>query len=432
MITRVHIQGYKTLRDVEVRFRPLTVVLGPNSAGKSNLHDALALLARMATVPNLNAAFEDHRGSPVEAFSFGEAGLADLLARDSARFTIEADIELSDAVVQSVEDQVRRAREGLPDASSREPRPSITERRLRYGVTIEIRTASGHLRVMDESLRALRVDGQPRESRRPFLERTNGRIHLRMEKQAHPVYEEVGQDRTIVSKGLYPPHYPHVTALREELSRWRFYYLEPTAMREEVPLREVPSLNARGTNIAAFFSSLKATRPRQFEAIAQALQQVIPSLHGIDVQRTKEGFVRLMVSEQGMPLSARIASEGTLRVLALLAITNPLSPISVVGYEEPENGVHPRRLAVVADLLRNAARRGETQFLINTHSPVLPEFFESDPRSVLLRCYRDGRATRFDEFMPSGPLLRETEIADALDEAETPLRDKVVRGDLGG
>jgi predicted ATPase len=253
-----------------------------------------------------------------------------------------------------------------------------------------------------------------------------------MEKQAHPVYEEVGQDRTIVSKGLYPPHYPHLSALREELARWRFYYLEPTAMREEIPLREVASLNARGTNIAAFFNSLKATKPKQFDAIAKALRQVIPSLDGIDVERTEEGFVRLMVSEQGMPLSARIASEGTLRVLALLAIANPLEPVSVVGYEEPENGVHPRRLQVVADLLRKATRRGETQFLINTHSPVLPEFFETDPHSVLLRCYRDGRATQFEPFTTSGPLLREQEISDALDEAETPLRDRFVRGDFGG
>jgi predicted ATPase len=433
LITRAHIKGYKTLRDVEVEFKPLTVVLGPNSAGKSNLHDALALLGRMGTAQNLNAAFEAHRGSPLEAFSFGDAGLADVLARESARFSIEADIQLSDSVVRSVEDQIRRAREGLPEAGAREPRPFVTERRLRYGVTVEIRTSSGHLRVVDEYLLALRADGEPRGSRRPFLERTSGRIHLRMEKQAHPVYEEVGQDRTIVSKGLYAPHYPHITALREELARWRFYYLEPTAMRDEIPLREVSSLNARGTNIAAFFNSLKASKGGQFDAIAKALHQVIPSLDGIDVERTVEGFVRLMVSEQGMPLSARIASEGTLRVLALLAIANPLEAVSVVGYEEPENGVHPRRLAVVADLLRNATRRGDTQFLINTHSPVLPEFFEADPRSVLLRCYRDGRATQFEPFRTSGPLFGDQEISDALDEdVETPLRDRFVRGDFGG
>lgn len=432
MITRVAVKGYKSLQDVDVLLAPLTVVFGPNSAGKSNLHDALALLARLATASNLNAAFESHRGSPLEAFSFGDHGLAGLMSRQSAKLSIEADIDLTDSVVQSVENQIRRAREGLPDHGQRERKASVTERKLRYGLTVEVRTASGHLRIVDEYLLALRADGRPRGSRRPFLEKANGRIHLRMEKQAHPVYEELGQDRTVVSKGLYTPHYPHISALREELSRWRFYYLEPTAMREEIPLREVSSLNALGTNIAAFFNSLKAANPQQFSAVEKALHQVIPSIDGIDVERTNEGFVRLIIKEQGMPISARIASEGTLRVLALLAIANPLEPVSVVGYEEPENGVHPRRLAVVADLLRTAVKQGETQFLVNTHSPVLPELLEPDTRSTLLRCFREQRKTRFERFSTSGPLLREQELSDALDESETPFRDRFVRGDYGG
>ena len=174
-------------------------------------------------------------------------------------------------------------------------------------------------------------------------------IRLRMEKQGHPSNEEVGQDRSIVSKGLYPPHYPHMAALREELSRWRFYYLEPTAMREEAPLREVDSLDQRGTQIAAFFNTLLASNPPQFGAVSKALHQVIPNLDGIGVERTAEGFVRLLVSESGMRASARVVSEGTLRVLALLAITNPIEPVSVVGYEEPEHGAHDdgRDLAVL-------------------------------------------------------------------------------------
>ena len=356
-----------------------------------------------------------------------------MMQQESAEFSIEADISLSSIVRESVEAQIRRAREGLPGVSSAAlRRRSVTESRLRYGVTVEIRTVSGHLRVIDEYLIPLRSDGQPTNSRKPFLEKVGTKnIRLRMEKQGHPSNEEVGQDRSIVSKGLYPPHYPHIAALREELARWRFYYLEPTAMREEVPLREVESLDQRGTQIAAFFNTLLAMNPAQFSALSKALHQVIPNLDGVDVERTSEGFVRLLVSENGMRVSARVVSEGTLRVLALLAITNPIEPVSVVGYEEPENGVHPRRLELVANLLRRASERGPTQLLINTHSPILPEYFEGVKQGVLLRCFRDDGSTKYEQFDP-GPLFLRDQVEAALDEEVTPFRERVVRGDFGG
>ena len=157
MITRARVQNYKTLRDVEVDLAPLTVIFGPNSAGKSNLYDALSLLSRIATRPNLEDAFKGHRGSSLEAFSFGPKGVEDIMQQESAEFAVEADIRLSSAVIESVEAQIRRAREGLPGVSPAAlKRRSITETRLRYGVRVEIRTVSGHLRVIDEYLIPLR------------------------------------------------------------------------------------------------------------------------------------------------------------------------------------------------------------------------------------------------------------------------------------
>ena len=49
MLTRVHIDGYQSFHDVEVRLAPLAVMFGPNAAGKSNLLDALQPLAKLGT-----------------------------------------------------------------------------------------------------------------------------------------------------------------------------------------------------------------------------------------------------------------------------------------------------------------------------------------------------------------------------------------------
>ena len=100
MIRRIHIQRYKSLRDVKVALQPLSVLFGPNAAGKSNFIDALQLLSRIAGSRSLKEAFEPpYRGKPMESFSFDETGLEGLMKKESVSFQIEADIELSPAVI---------------------------------------------------------------------------------------------------------------------------------------------------------------------------------------------------------------------------------------------------------------------------------------------------------------------------------------------
>ena len=114
MIKRVRIKGYnKSLADVEVDLAALTVVIGPNAAGKSNLLDALGLLSRMVTQDTIEAAYKEHRGERLESFYYGDAGLQGLVERESAQFTIEVDVGLSSAVVADVEKHIRDLRHGL-------------------------------------------------------------------------------------------------------------------------------------------------------------------------------------------------------------------------------------------------------------------------------------------------------------------------------
>ena len=66
MLTRIHIQGYKSLKNVEVRLSELSVLFGPNAAGKSNFLDCLQLLSKLATSRTIKEAFEPpYRGKPL-------------------------------------------------------------------------------------------------------------------------------------------------------------------------------------------------------------------------------------------------------------------------------------------------------------------------------------------------------------------------------
>jgi len=226
LIRRVRIAGYKSLRDVEVRLRPLSVLFGPNSAGKSNFLDALQLLPRTVASRTLSEAFEPpYRGTPLESFSFGPGGLAGQLEKDQLSFSIEVDVELSDRTLKRVERQIAEMRKG--NGADGKSLDYIKEHLLRYRLELEVLPRSGILRVADEYLAALRDNEEIKASRKPFIERQGSRLRLRLEGQAHPTDHEIGLDHTLVSRPLYPSHYPHITALRRELMDWAFFYFEP-------------------------------------------------------------------------------------------------------------------------------------------------------------------------------------------------------------
>src|SRR6185437_11657113 len=83
MITRLEVDGFKSLRDFAVDLEPFTVFIGPNSAGKSNVLDALALLSRLASM-SVEEAFKHGRGRALDQFTRrgGEAG-------ETIRFAVE-------------------------------------------------------------------------------------------------------------------------------------------------------------------------------------------------------------------------------------------------------------------------------------------------------------------------------------------------------
>jgi predicted ATPase len=156
MIRRIAVRGYKSLKDVELKLKPLTVIIGPNATGKSNLFDALHLLKRIVRSRTLAEAFEAHRGDPIEAFSFGAEGISGLLKRDEAKFTLEVDVELSEWAIRFAEERIRAySAQGKSNGEARARRP-ITERYLRYKVSVAITPSRGVLRVVDESLLALK------------------------------------------------------------------------------------------------------------------------------------------------------------------------------------------------------------------------------------------------------------------------------------
>lgn len=420
MIKQVTIEGYKSFKKLSLDLKPLTVIFGPNASGKSNFLDALYLISRVVTKRNLSEAFEGHRGLPLESFYYGDRGYEKLLSKSNIRFTFEIDVILSPSVINKVEEIVKAKRRGIDS-----PAPSkkiITEKRLRYHLEIEGLPETGYLRVMDERLCAIKSNGGEKK-RSAFLECQGGHIHLRMEGQAHPIFYSRGLDHTVISESLYEPHYPHITAFRMELANWYTYYLEPRElMRDDVPLSEIESVGPRGQNLAAFLNTLKHKYPKDFDSLNLSLRRILPTEAAIDVELLKEGRVGLKLSENGLWFSARLISEGTLRVIGLLSAIHPRNPATLVAFEEPENGIHPVRLRLVGEILKNASQQYGKQIIVTTHSPILPEYFDDKDLFV---SRKDKKQTTIDTFSNLGPLFKRQAV-------EHALQDRILRGDFGG
>lgn len=406
MLTRAHIRGFKSLEDTEVRLAPLTVLFGPNAAGKSNLLDALRLLSRLATSGSVGEAFDPpRRGTPIEVFTVGRGGIEALAARARLAFSIEADLRLSEAVVAEVDRRIgamHGADDDAPPAAG-QALARVRERNLRYRVRIEMLPGAGVLRVADEYLVALNDEGEPAIARKPFVERQGERLHLRREGQANPVYYDCPLDHTVLSLPHHPPHYPHLVAARRELESWRFFRSSwRTGLADE--------------SLAAFLQALAARDPARFAAVEESLRAALPDFEGIDLAASDPGRVELRLREGGAFLPARVLSGGTLRLLGLLAQTGDGAAPALAGFEEPENGVHPRRLPLVADRLKTRAGAGETQHIVTTHSPALLDLL---PEKSLFAVRQSGRRTRIDPvsaWPPPG--------------GDAPVSARIMRGDF--
>ena len=391
MLQRLKVQGFKSLTDLEVDLPRLTVLFGPNAAGKSNLLEAVQALSRLGTNRTLSDAFSSAiRGYPLEAFGFPAGGLPALLRQPTARFSLEAAVGKGND-------------------------------HFRYRVAVAIEPRSGSLTVSDEYLASLNKKGEPKGN--PSIERVDGQLRVRRKsKPAHPRQESVGLNHTLLSDTRFSgAEYRAVENCRQEFERWRIYYLDPrTAMRSARPPADVRDIGALGEDIAPFLYRLRAEKANHFDAVKRTLRSLIPSVEDLAVDLDeKRGTLDIQVRQEGADFSSRIISEGTLRVLARCAIAvNPWSG-GLVAFEEPENGVHPRRLELIAKLLISLAMDQNHQVIVTTHSAlfcgaVLKESRKYKNEVALLSVSKAKRGTQVQPFNPAGPLYQDPELSAAL------------------
>lgn len=397
MLKRLKVKNFKSFREMEVELPRLAVFFGPNAVGKSNLIDAIQALSRIGTMRKFTDALSGPiRGNPFEMFRLPSGGLSELLSSPSAQFSLEADLAINNGT------------------------GSITNN-YRYRIEVEIAT-SGRLTNCGEFLSPLTKGGKLKNA--PAIESDDKGLIIRKQgKRGRPPTEELGNNYAILSdQRLGGPTHEHIERVRNELLLWQTYYLDPRiSMRVARPPIEAYDIGMYGDYMSSFLYRLKSEYRKHFDAMVRSVRTIIPTIDNVDVYLDKRrAELDLYIRQNGTDYSSRVISEGTLRIIGLCAITvNPWNG-SLLAFEEPENGVHPRRIELIARLIASLSSVGGQQVVVTTHSPIFVGEILKLARSEanhdigLFTFHNNDGETEILPFSYSASLLEDTEMVEQL------------------
>jgi len=175
--------------------------------------------------------------------------------------------------------------------------------------------------------------------------------------------------------------------LREYIRGWRFYdsfNISNDKMRRSVPIEQEPVLHEDAGNLSSVLHYLMTEHQPAFDELEQHLRSAVPGFRGLTVKaRGGPGEVIAFWREQGVDSDLSLAdlSDGILRLICWMAICLQPNPPSLVCIDEPDQGIHPRTLPILAGLFDKACER--TQMILATHASYFLTQFDLSQIAVM-------------------------------------------------
>ncbi|MDC0711578.1 AAA family ATPase [Stigmatella sp. ncwal1] len=350
-LAELKVDGYRALEGFGAQLEPLTVIIGANASGKSSLFDLLSFVS-FATVNPLPPEV-DPRSAGRTLFHMGAP------ERIALGFLVE--------------------RGG--------------GRRLHYQV--DFRGPVGTSSIASERLSSLRAtpEGEQQESF-TFLEFKGGKGNVRSPGKLSPEQWSLPRNELALRRTL-DPNWLTLNKFREYVASWGFYagfdVGTTSSIRRPVPTEPEPVLKDNGSNLSAVLAFLQSEHRDRWEELETHLRSAIPTFQSLGVKfKGGPGTTMGVWREEGVRGELTLAdlSDGTLKFLCWAALClSPRKP-PLICMDEPELGLHPRVLPVLAGLMRQASE--ESQLIIATHSPYFLSQFSLEEIAVMKKV--EGRA----------------------------------------
>lgn len=346
-LVSAHIKNFKSLGNVKLNFRDLTILVGCNSSGKSNSLAALSLISYM-----LKAASPPPAEVMQKLLRFG--------VRENLSFSL------------TVREQ-RKTAEYTVSVALGSTKPFYFQETLVIGKTKVIDIKNGEGKVRDE----------------------NGKNPQN--------YQSKAGNLALKSAGDFGDK-PFTARLAEFIRSWDFYDLDPELMRDSpllviggnisISRENIPSLDSRGREIQDVLQYWAENQLEKFQLISKELDRCM----GIGLKLVIEEGEKLIkvVEKDSLEVPLSNMSDGTLRIIAYYMLLYEDKLPTLIGIEEPERNLHPGILRDVASVVKRLSKK--TQVIITTHSSQLLDCFNLDEInsdvSVLLLSKRDDIGTK--------------------------------------
>jgi len=192
--------------------------------------------------------------------------------------------------------------------------------------------------------------------------------------------------------------------VRRRLDSWRVYHFHDTGsfspMERTADMDDNRFLRPDGSNLSAFLYFLRVRHEVYYNLVIQTVRQVAPFFEDfiLELDRLSTDKIRLEWRHVGTDayFDASSLSDGTLRFIALATLflqPESLRP-SVILVDEPELGLHPYAITLLASLMKQASV--QTQVIVSTQSSLLLDHFEPEDILVADRINGGTQLTRLN------------------------------------
>lgn len=368
LLNSVQLQGFLSFgpENQPVPLTNLNVLIGPNGVGKSNFIEAIELLHAAPT--DLPAAIRAG-GRPVDWI--WKAGALVDSARIRVHLAAFGDFRELAYRVEFTEtgNRVEIVDEALEEVFKTDP--------TKPDVFFYYRFQDGR-----PAINVREFNGDP-GSPSTYFERRLQR-------------ESINPEQSVLKQKRDAEHYPelfHVARRFEQIQIFREWSFGRSATLRQPQPADLPteSLLPRLENLGLVLNGLEHTSTwARFE---EMMLRFLPRFKRLSTKVVSGGAVQIYLHEGGVkaPLPATRLSDGTLRFMSLLAILLNPEPASLICIEEPELGLHPDAMSLLADLLTETSER--TQLIVTTHSDVLVSALTDHAESVLVCDYLENGTT---------------------------------------